>query len=145
MVEPCNAVLHPIPRRQHEDAGDVSGLRMVVPGCLDDVPADVETVRVGQVEVEADHVVVMDPEALEGRSSIPRHIDGVALPAQAGRDRPRQVLLVLDHEDPHVALLVPGPSRVTRTINAWRGRKVPGQRASHGEPDGRRLPLLERG
>ena len=55
-----------------------------------------------QVAVEHDHVVVVDERARQTGRSVERDIDGHAGLAQAERDRPGHLLVVLDHEHSHV-------------------------------------------
>ena len=70
----------------------------------DDLPADVVAVDAGQVPVEHDDVVAGDGEVLERVGAVQDDVDGHALAAQPGPDRPGQDLEVLDDKHPHEVL-----------------------------------------
>jgi hypothetical protein len=55
----------------------------------------------GQVAVEYHDVVPRVVQVREGVGAVEHHVHGQALPAQPGRDRPRQDLEVLHHQHPH--------------------------------------------
>ena len=87
-------------------AGRVAGGQHQHPGRLADVvgpdaPHHLDAVQAGQVQVEADHVVVVDARLVDGLVPVVGDVDGVALPTQAARDRVGQVGLVLDDQHPH--------------------------------------------
>ena len=76
---------------------------------LDDLAADVVAVDEREVAVEHDHVVVVDPDALQGGGAVVHDVDGHGLPAQSGGHRIGEQLLVLDDEYAHVAVPSSGP------------------------------------
>ena len=55
----------------------------------------------GKVAVEHDHVVIVDQRARQTGLAVERDIDRHPRVAQAGGDRPGQLLVVLDHKHPH--------------------------------------------
>ena len=63
--------------------------------------ADVVAGHARQVAVEHHHVIAVDREVLQGRVAVQRHVDGHSLPAQPGRHRRGQDLVVLGHQNPH--------------------------------------------
>jgi len=89
--------LDPVPDRprrgehQHPGLGSVRGQG----------PADVVAVHAGQVAVQHHHVIAVDRQALQGRIAVQGYVDGHPLPAQPGRHRPGQHLVVLGHQNPH--------------------------------------------
>ena len=74
------------------------------PGCGsfgDKGPADIIAGYAGQVPVQHHHVVAGDRQVVQGRGAVQGHVDGHPLPAQPGRDRRGQDLVVLGHQNPH--------------------------------------------
>ena len=125
VVEPDDAVLDAVPRRQHEDAGRRLGRAVARAGRRDDVTADVKPVGVGQVQVQADHVVGVHAEPVERGPAVAGDVDGVALASQAGRHRAGEIVFVLDHEDPHAALPVAGAILPTSASTSGRRARFP--------------------
>lgn len=58
-----------------------------------------------EIPVQDHDVVVVDPDAFEGRRSVVDDVDGHGLPAQSGGHRIGEQLLVLDDEYAHGAVL----------------------------------------
>ena len=67
-------------------------------------PADVVAVHAGQVPVQHHHVIAVDRHMFQGRGAVQGHVDGHSLPAQPGRYRPRQHLVVLGDQNPQPGL-----------------------------------------
>ena len=84
VVEAGDAILHSIPSRQHQDAGSIRSGELGPRG-VSDVTADLEAVQVGQVQVQADHVVGVHVQPVERGPSVAGHVDGIALSPKAGR------------------------------------------------------------
>lgn len=66
---------------------------------------DVVAVHQGEVPVQHHDVVVVDLDALQGRSTVVHDIDGHGLTAQSGGHRIGEQLLVLHDEYAHGAVL----------------------------------------
>jgi hypothetical protein len=64
--------------------------------------ADLVAVQLGQVAVEHDHVVVDHARLHERARAVVGDVDGHALAPQPAGDRPREALLVLRNQDPHL-------------------------------------------
>ena len=103
-AEAFDPVVQRVGRGEHEHPA-VSAVR-------GDLPADVVAVDAGQVAVENDHVVAGDRDPLQGFGAVRRDVDGHALAAQPGRDRPGQDLEVLHDQHPHSAPLLVSASGV---------------------------------
>ena len=83
-----------VARREHQDRDR--------PALAAQAPADREAVLPRQQHVEHDRVVVGDRGLIARALAVPDHVHGVRLLAQALRDHPRRVGLVLYQQDAHV-------------------------------------------
>ena len=90
-------------RRQHQHPG--------LGSARGQGPADVVAGHAGQVPVQHHHVIAGDRQAFQGRGAIQGDVDGHPLPAQPGRHRAGQHLVVLGHQNPH---RLPAASRAPR-------------------------------
>jgi hypothetical protein len=95
LVQPEDPVAGGVAGGQHQHPGRLAGV--VGP----DAPDHLDAVEAGQVQVQADHVVVVDAHLVDRLLAVVGDVDGVALPTQAARDRVGQVGLILDDQHPH--------------------------------------------
>jgi hypothetical protein len=65
-------------------------------------------VHAWQVAVQHDHVVAVDPGAVQGGPAIPGHIGGYALAAQHLGNRLGQLLVIFDEQYPRQCLPLAG-------------------------------------
>jgi hypothetical protein len=94
-VEAADAVVQLSARGEHEDRRPAVALAQHA--------ADLEAVAVGQHHVQDDAVVVPHGCLRQRAVAVADHVDGVALVAQPTADGPRQLRVVLDEQQPHVA------------------------------------------
>jgi hypothetical protein len=88
MVQPCDAVLHSVARRQHQDRHALAGFSQLA--------ANFETVAARNHHVEDHKIVGIDGRLIEGIVSRGGDIDGVGLFAQALGHEPRNARVVFD-------------------------------------------------
>ena len=84
---------------RHHDHGDAAGL-----GVLLEAAADLPAVELGHHDVEEDHVGLAVPGVAHGIGAVAQDGDVVAFLVEVEADQLRDVLLVLDHQDPTEAL-----------------------------------------
>ena len=94
-VEAADAVATSVARGEHEDRRPALALAQRA--------ADREAVAARQHHVEDDRVVVPHRAPAAAGVAVDRHVDGVALVAQPALQRPDELRVVLDDEQPHLS------------------------------------------
>ena len=96
-VEPCNAVLDGIPRREHQD-------RRPDASCAQ-ATADGESVETREHHIEDDRVEAGEPRETRGFLAVSDYVDRVTFLTQTARDQLGKLPLVLHDQDMHWPIL----------------------------------------
>jgi hypothetical protein len=90
-IQTCNAILHCVPRGEHDYRHSRSGPPQF--------PANCKPIVAGDHNVEDDSVIIRDRRLVNGINAIARHIHSKRVLTQSFRDKARNTLIVFNQKD----------------------------------------------